>query len=939
MKRGAAFLGIVLVGMLLTSPIGLVRTAGAAEPLWLSDQVPTVTKLSDLPDSTEPYSGGTDCVTFCNISTPIGTYNNGKFDDGVHGWGSLWWKLFFPSGNSGLYIYTQNMDYGYIYTTLSQSDLTAGRSQNGTYYTINKAAEGVFSSENSLSPVRLGFSYLAFSSNGEWMVTTTSDSLGSRFITVFNTKTYLGKSIARYIPDTRYNGGNSTPGQANLAVSDDGRYVASSFTQQVTEGNDYGLRIYDTTTCTDQHGVKKEKQVFCAYKNIWTGKLNGGAQYGTGIKEQVSGNPERPLNVRFKDSETITFSAVHDYVSTTSYKASTYQATFAEPAEPEPEKIRLLAMGDSYISGEGAEHATGSDAVSHYITGTNTNNNKCHLSDLSYPYLLGVRYAEEYHSVACSGAVMGNIVDPDHPNQLKNPVAQNSYNNSKIDEIIKARQVGTVEQLKYISNLEPNTILLSIGGNDIGFADIVERCVLSIVGNSCYGKRSERLSLLKTIYGKHKQLTGTYRKILDESPNGAKLYAVGYPQVINPTGNCGANVLFDDQERQFATLLIKRLNATLKNAAESVGAVYVDTESALIGHRLCDTDDDGVNGLTAGDDRTIPLPVYLGGIFFMLHPGLGNESYHPTALGHQLLAAAVANGTEDFTKKAGPPTEAGQLAITSNDPFVTLGKLDEAEVRRIIFDKIVGEATPTNGTALHIVANSSDTIAPNAAYTVVIHSQEVLLATGTADERGMISADVALPVIDPGIHSLHIYTTDIEGEPIDITQNIFIAASAEDYDGDGMANADDVLPLANETGVIVTPKDETQSEHGEAPSGEIPGDDAVPNEDKANLLPGEYNVSVNQGLIATIITQPTQASIMAETPIRESGVIRVFHDERDNPSVLGSIYSAAMTGKEAGADSRSGAKSDKRLRDWVIVLLSIGGICGVIVYLSKRSKI
>lgn len=58
-----------------------------------------------------------------------------------------------------------------------------------------------------------------------------------------------------------------------------------------------------------------------------------------------------------------------------------------------------------------------------------------------------------------------------------------------------------------------------------------------------------------------------------------------------------------------------------------------------------------MNGLTAGDDRTIPLPVYLGGIFFMLRPGLGNESYHPTALGHQLLAAAVANGTEDFTKK------------------------------------------------------------------------------------------------------------------------------------------------------------------------------------------------------------------------------------------------------------------------------------------------
>ena len=931
MKRTTAILGILLIAIAVgIFPVSPARAAETQKAAWLSAQVPHVTKTADLPNNTAPYSGGTDCVNFCDIQTPIGVYNNGLFDDGVHGKGRLWWKNLYPSGNSNLTIYSAEDGYGYVYTSLGPSDLTVRRTQDGTAYTIDKQPSGVFVGENSKSPVRIGFSYLAFSNNGQWMVTTIPDGAGASHITLFNTTTYLGKAIGYFVSDSRYNSGNTTRGDANFAVSDDGRYVASGFTQQSTKGNDYAMRVYDTTTCVDQSGVAVSKRTYCSYKNIWTGELDGKTMVGPGIKEQIMGNPERPLNIRFKDDETITFSAVHDYVSNANYKASTYEATFKKPAEPEPEKMRLLAMGDSYISGEGAEHALGNNSLSHYITGTNTSNNKCHQSDLSYPYLIGAIYAEEYRSVACSGAKTGDILSvnqDEYQGQTKDGIEW-SMRGGK-EEILSSYIPGYALQIKFINTNKPNTILLSIGGNDIGFADIVQRCVLSITGNSCYNKRSERLSLLKTIYGKHQELTATYRKILGESPSGTKLYVIGYPQVLNPAGNCGTNVHFDDQERRFAALLIDRLNATLKNAAASAGAIYVDTANALTGHRLCDADDDGVNGLTAGDDKTMPVPVFIGFIPVIVHFGIGNESYHPTTLGHQLLAAAIDNGTDHFTKKAAPPTGVGQLIASADDSFVMMGDIDEAEARKIVFEKIINDSAQTNGQPLQILTDANDNVAPGAPYTVVVHSKEVILAIGTADQNGIINTSISLPNIDPGIHSLHIYTTAAEGELLDITQDIFITASADDYDGDGIKNADDLLPYINDIGKMVIPKreDETQSDEGsgsQAPaSNESSADNDTPKSQELIILP----------------------TLTKNNPAESPGTqwVNVITSNSEKEEVLGVVdtKSAGSTSTKH-EDIATGDGEDKRLnrlQNWLVVALSLMGICGIIIWVSKRSKI
>ncbi len=890
-------------------------------PLWLSDQVPSVIKTEDLASGVVPRSTPTDCEMLqkpglveehCVVRTPLGVYYNGTFDDGTHGILRSNF-IFLPPGNSGMYFVTSGYSVG-GYRTLSRSSLDWRSGK----YTYSVPWDFKLLASNG-APASVAVDTLAFSSNGKYLVALAIAGTGDG-IMVFDTETMKGKLIASLNGATIYD--QTTPGAANLAVSDDGRFVASGYSEKPATGLEKGLRVYDTTTCTDQLLIASAKRNSCEYKNIWTGKMRG-VQYSAGIKDQLAGNPERPLNLRFKGGQTITFSAIHDYASATDFKASAYEATIKPWVEP----IRLLAMGDSYISGEGGFS---------YVDGTDTGNNKCHQSALSYPYLLGTQYATEYSSAACSGAVMRNIVDSDYLNQLIDPLAQNEYD---IDKVVSTREVGVIRQLEYISKLKPNAILLSIGGNDIGFSDIVKRCVLSIAGNPCYNKKSERLSLLKTIYGKHEELVATYSKILSESPGGTKLYVVGYPEVINAAGNCGANVHFDDQERLFAVGLIAHLNATVKNAAESAGAIYVDTTRALDGHRLCDENDNGVNGLTVGDDTTALLPVKIGGFIFHIRLGFGNESYHPTTVGHRLLADSIANVTKSLTEEAKEPTNANRLAIDSKDSFVTMGNPDEAEARKIIFDTIIDNAAQTKEQPLKILSSGNGAIAPNAPYEVVIHSQELTLARGFADESGVVSAHIGIPDIAPGVHSLHIYTLDTEGEPIDIAQDILIAASADDYDGDGIKNIEDTLPLVNETEVIIAPE-EPETPQGPGSVEEEPQKQVEPIEPIAGTAQKAQGIT-NVGVVQVSSAPPVFAATL-ETQTAQTSEISTSQPPAENSSsvVLGAIDSSPMAfaGEKHSGVVRTGQDSNtSKWRQYLSIGLTVG-ICGCVVLLIKRRK-
>jgi len=907
MKKYIAAIGatVILVGTLL--PV-YFAAAAASDSTWISGVNPIVIKTGDLPNNQVPFSAGRDCGNICYGEVSAGQYLNNTFNDGKNGWGTLLWYYLFPSPSSKVTFATTDMTKFRIYTDILESDVSYTPTYNyGKQYTLRRAPEGKFISERTGQEMtNVGVTDAAFSNNGKWMVMHVTDPYSSQgSLAIFDTTTFRGKVIGPNSVGTYYwgNGGNNTPGAGNLAVSDDGRYVADSFTQQTPSiGNkEYGVRIYDTTTCTDQYGISGTR-ANCIYKNAWSGKVNGTVQNSGGIAEQLGGSPERPLNVRFKDNETITFSTIHDYVSSTNFKASTYEASLLKKPDP----IKLLAMGDSYISGEGAYS---------YREGTDTSNNKCHQSTVSYPYLLGASFASDYHSVACSGAVIANITEPDYPNQLKDPVAQNSYDNIQINEIMQSGKVGMIEQLKYVANLKPNAILLSIGGNDIGFADVVKRCVLSFAWDPCYHKQSERKSLLLTIYSKFKMLKTTYAKILSEAPQGARLYVMGYPQVVNPTGNCGVNVHLDDSERQFASLLIDRLNETVQMAAESSGAVYVDVSDTLVGHRLCDTHDDGVNGLTSGDDK-LSIGIFLGTKSHSF--GLGNESYHPTALGHQLISNVVAQKTENLRKQSVGAANILLPKITDDDAFITTGAVDDAKARKIERQDVVNTNVVTAGQSVKLDIDTNEAnLRAGSTYQVVFHSEEVSVASGVVSRPDRLQLDIVVPKLSPGIHSVHIYGTDVDGEGVDITEDIYIVASNNDFDGDGIKNDEDSMLFINETGKVI-----------------IENTNSDVSSDKPQTKDDQTKMQNLENLQTNITTTPKSA----DTDKVVTTITSIENGQTSDipPVVLGASDFRALPDGVNGGDSKRQVKEHRGKTGLYITL----GVAGVIVigWIYKRSK-
>jgi len=937
---------IIISLVTLISPLYIqfatAHAGTSTQTSWLNTKAIAAVKLSDLPANQEPFAMGIDCVP---TDFPTGRNNNGSTHHGcvmdepfgkvgdnyyVKGpYGTLTMELsnrgyFLPQSAHGLVTFNVPSSWSYgaaINIGNKQSTDPKFNSVWGwppqEYYTYDITPEKTLSDATGQA-IHFDWQSVAYSPNGEWMAAMTS----TGGIMLYDTATFQGKTIDWNYGNMFYNEAKGN----NLAVSNDGRYVAINANLAPAATTPIPtLRVYDATTCADQAQYESNRKAGspCTYKDLWTGLYNG-VSYGGVATEHPE--LEYPRHLRFTGDGSLTFDSVNSRSSATTFNVARYTIPFGGSVI---EPVRLLAMGDSYISGEGAYS---------YRNGTDTSNNKCHQSTASYPYLLGAAYAAEYHSVACSGAVMANIYsgEDDYENQTTNKQYQRKFSDEE-KNIIKANYVpGNIEQYDFLKYTNPNTILLSIGGNDIAFADIVKRCVLSFAWGPCYHKQSERKSLLLTIYSKFHTLKSTYSKILSEAPEGARLYVMGYPQVVSPVGSCGVSVHLDDSERQFASLLINRLNETVKIAAESSGAVYVDVSDALVGHKLCDTHDDGVNGLTSGDDK-LSIGIFVGTNSHSF--GLGNESYHPTALGHQLLSNAIAEQTKDLTKQPSGIINATLPKITDEDEFVTTGAVDDGKARRIEQQEIVDANIVSAGekVTLGIDANTSG-LQQGSTYQAVFHSDEVVVASGTIPESGKLHLEITVPKLSPGIHSLHVYTTDTNGEDVDVTEDVYVVADSNDFDGDGILNADDSLPFVNETEHVIVPEEPKDN-----PSATDDGGKQTPSASQ------DLNGNAKEDVVSPIITNAQGSGVQLLATKITSKSIAVNQDvdmadtdeldetlaQTNTSQILPKVLDAVDT---RAHDSLEKKHSEKTFGKGLVIIAAVFVCIAMLVIIYKRKR-
>ncbi|MFF9405887.1 hypothetical protein ACF1B0_10180 [Streptomyces anandii] len=301
----------------------------------------------------------------------------------------------------------------------------------------------------------------------------------------------------------------------------------------------------------------------------------------------------------------------------------------------------IVAMGDSYSSGEGVSAPGGGDfyqETDHYEKNNDKAWDSCHRSKLAWSRQAtlpgysssigdmdtGLDPQLDYHFVACSGA--------------------RTYN------MLKDGQNSEVAQID-AGYLDNNTTLvtLSVGGNDARFTDVFNQCVwkagLDLCQDSSIGNKDPDTGKgaagdtgpLKDWAPKwlHDQVRPRIVNVLNAihaaAPH-AKIILMGYPELLSAGGQCIPGI--GTEEAPWLNSVADLLDGEMKGAAadsatqKGTNVVFADPRSEFQGKTVCGDPED-VNGIVktglSHADNSGNLEV-------------GMASFHPKIAGARLYA-------------------------------------------------------------------------------------------------------------------------------------------------------------------------------------------------------------------------------------------------------------------------------------------------------------
>lgn len=324
---------------------------------------------------------------------------------------------------------------------------------------------------------------------------------------------------------------------------------------------------------------------------------------------------------------------------------------------------KVAFLGDSYASGEGAgDYIPGTDVTGwnwlNPLTWTPSNwgkdRNMCHQSNNSYQAQVfrtlqgkGAFPGQDYATAACSGATVQDLYNNDHQgNAGVGPQAQTNPTDDP-------KKSGPFDKIPPDASL----ISLSLGGNDVGFADVLTNCLVSFMGSGC-GDTNSIVAQMDRVYGKDPkdgkpgmtgELEAQLAKMKAEHPD-ARIIIMGYPQLFAETepgqwiqtldgpiyvpypNGPGLSV----KDQKWANSMSIEINAHIKAMCDRLGVEFVDPTSAFVGngydHRI-GSSDPWLNGLNFGSpsgDLT-----------------LDKGSFHPNHSGHDAMAGLLLQQIEE----------------------------------------------------------------------------------------------------------------------------------------------------------------------------------------------------------------------------------------------------------------------------------------------------
>ncbi len=334
----------------------------------------------------------------------------------------------------------------------------------------------------------------------------------------------------------------------------------------------------------------------------------------------------------------------------------------AEPvaAGPERRPTAIVALGDSFISGEGGRWLgngteplgtrSGTDRAAFGCDGWlceydparvygPSEENDCHRSDVA-PIVSAPIAVSERVNLACSGARLANLW----------PAARGGR--SHFGEPPQADQLAAVAR-----RLDLRMVVLTAGANDVGFGELVAGCALDWARGDeedpvlCRGEADAalRARLPAAERGLRRALRGVRGAMAAAgyAPGRYRLVVAGYASPFPPGRDFrypeagwsrlrrgGCPVWNGDADWADGAAL-GSLGAAMRSAAGAAGAEFLDLRDALDGHQLCDR-----RARLVGPEGPSPLQAeWVRRLSFA--QGSARESLHPNAYGQRAIGACL----------------------------------------------------------------------------------------------------------------------------------------------------------------------------------------------------------------------------------------------------------------------------------------------------------
>lgn len=364
----------------------------------------------------------------------------------------------------------------------------------------------------------------------------------------------------------------------------------------------------------------------------------------------------------------------------------------------------VVSLGDSYISGEAGRWAGNSNNSSSSVDaggsaayydngGVSETINRCHRSTAAEIHIGG---GINSLNLACSGAKVNTFTTSD------------GYFKPGIDFYQSGSNKGQARMLQeFAGTHNVKMIMLSIGGNDFNFADIVQACVVDFLTspswwkNYCYDDSSVKSNFtttnvnaktalittavnnVKTAMANAGYSTSQYTIVMQTYPSpipngsGFRYSESGYTR--QSTGGCGFWNRDADWANNTAMVKINGAVVNAANAANTSGNVKVmRLDGAFNGRRLCES---GVNLMentgygnwtNANAVNATEWVAQIRTVSTIFGPYYVQESIHPNWWGEKAIRNCVRQAWNGGSPRGGTCTRSGNGLNANGEPNMTL---------------------------------------------------------------------------------------------------------------------------------------------------------------------------------------------------------------------------------------------------------------------------